>query len=215
MFKVGDTVRQVKQSNDAIFNVEGLKKVVSANKVAIYLQGYGLLGFDPGRFEVVPGTTLAEGSSDCPENRSESVRQHSSKDTNPKDAVGTKKPPMSVVSAPVLMELGTGMLEGALKYGRHNYRVSGVRASVYYDASMRHLMRYWEGEDIDPDSGLSHITKAIASLVVLRDAQINNKCVDDRPPVANPEWFDNVQEVVDELIEKYPKPEKAFTINGE
>ena len=104
------------------------------------------------------------------------------KPTNPKDAVGIKKAPMSTVSAAVLAEVGVGMLEGALKYGRHNYRGVGVRASVYYDATIRHLFSWWEGEDIDPDSQLSHVTKAICSLVVLRDAMIQDKCEDDRPP---------------------------------
>jgi hypothetical protein len=106
----------------------------------------------------------------------------SAKPTNPKDAVGVRKAPMSTVPATVLAELGVAMLEGATKYGRHNFRAIGVRGSVYYDGTMRHLMAWWEGEDIDPDSGLSHVTKAIASLTVLRDAMIQGKFTDDRPP---------------------------------
>lgn len=109
--------------------------------------------------------------------------ESSSKPTNPKDMVGVRKAPMSTVSSAVMAEVGLAMLEGAAKYGRHNYRVAGVRASVYYDALHRHMASWWdEGEDIDPDSGLSHITKAIATLVVLRDAMINSKMMDDRPP---------------------------------
>ena len=108
------------------------------------------------------------------------------KDTNPKDAIGISKAPMSTVSAAVLMEVGVAMLEGASKYGRHNYRAAGVRASVYYDALMRHAMTWWEGEDLDPDSGMSHITKAIATLVVLRDAMLQDKFTDDRPPRSAP-----------------------------
>ena len=108
------------------------------------------------------------------------------KNTNPKDAIGISKAPMSTVSAAVLMEVGVAMLEGASKYGRHNYRAAGVRASVYYDALMRHAMTWWEGEDLDPDSGMSHITKAIATLVVLRDAMIQDKFTDDRPPRSAP-----------------------------
>ena len=108
------------------------------------------------------------------------------KDTNPKDAIGISKAPMSTVSAAVLMEVGVAMLEGASKYGRHNYRVAGVRASVYYDALMRHAMAWWEGEDLDPDSGMSHVTKAIATLVVLRDAMLQDKFTDDRPPRSAP-----------------------------
>jgi len=53
-----------------------------------------------------------------------------SKDTNPKDACGTKKVPFSVLPWQVLAEIGLALLEGARKYGRHNYRVAGVRASV-------------------------------------------------------------------------------------
>ncbi len=108
------------------------------------------------------------------------------KDTNPKDAIGISKAPMSTVSAAVLMEVGVAMLEGASKYGRHNYRAAGVRASVYYDALMRHAMAWWEGEDLDPDSGMSHFTNAIATLVVLRDAMIQDKFTDDRPPRSAP-----------------------------
>lgn len=104
------------------------------------------------------------------------------KDTNPKDAIGVKKAPMSVVPAQVMAELGLAMLEGATKYGRFNFRVAGVRASVYYDAAQRHLMAWFEGEDIDPASQLNHITKAIASLVVLRDSMLMGNWVDDRPP---------------------------------
>lgn len=133
------------------------------------------------------------------------------KDTNPKDAVGTKKAPMSTVSAPVLLELGLAMLEGARKYGRHNYRTAGVRASVYYDATMRHLMQWWEGEDVDKDSELSHITKAIASLVVLRDAMINDKWVDDRPPPVDDSWLIWLNSKATKIIEKYPDAKEPHT----
>lgn len=103
------------------------------------------------------------------------------KPSNPKDVVGIRKAPMSCVSALVLAEVGVAMLEGAAKYGRHNYRAVGVRSSVYYDATRRHLDAWWEGQDLDPDSSMSHITKAITSLVVLRDAMLQGKLEDDRP----------------------------------
>lgn len=105
------------------------------------------------------------------------------KDTNPKDAIGTAKwRQFMVVPRQVMWEVGVGMLEGALKYGRHNYRGAGVRASVYCDAALGHIEQFIEGEDVDADSGLSHVTKAICSLVVLRDAMMNDFWNDDRPP---------------------------------
>jgi hypothetical protein len=102
----------------------------------------------------------------------------------------------------VLAEVGVAMLEGAAKYGRHNYRAIGVSASVYYDATMRHLMGWWEGEDIDSDSGLSHVTKAIASLVVLRDAMIQAKFNDDRPPRSAP-FYASLNAGAAAIIDRY------------
>lgn len=124
-----------------------------------------------------------------------------SKPSNPKDVVGVRKAPMSTVSAVVMAEIGVAMLEGATKYGRHNYRVVGVRASVYYDALMRHMQAWWEGEDVDPDSGMSHIVKAITTLVVLRDAMIMSNVEDDRPP-APPGFYEVLNEVAGKIIDR-------------
>lgn len=135
------------------------------------------------------------------------------KQSNPKDEMGIKKIPYSTVSAPVMAELAVAMLEGAKKYGRHNYREIGVRTSVYYDAARRHLDSYWEGENIDPDSKLSHITKAIASLMVLRDAEIRGKVFDDRPR-GTVGFMQVLNEKVKELNEMYPDPKPPFLAEG-
>lgn len=136
------------------------------------------------------------------------------KPSNPKDIVGVKKVSLSYVPSGPLLELAVGMQEGGMKYGRHNYRVIGVRASVYYDATIRHLMSWWEGEDTDPDSGLSHVTKAIASLVVLRDAMIQQRFEDDRPPKGKMD-IPGLNEKVIELTKKYPNPVPAFEERNE
>jgi Domain of unknown function (DUF5664) len=126
------------------------------------------------------------------------------KETNPKDCVGIRKVPFSTVPAQVIGEIALGMLEGARKYGRHNYRVAGVRTSVYYDALMRHMTAFWEGEDIDPESGLSHVVKAMSSLVVLRDAMINKKLTDDRPPSIKSGWVNELNKKAAEIIDRIP-----------
>lgn len=138
--------------------------------------------------------------------------QENVKPSNPKDLVGVRKAPMSTVSAVVMAEVGVAMLEGAAKYGRHNYRAVGVRSSVYYDGTMRHLMAWWEGQDLDPDSGMSHITKAITSLVVLRDAMIQGKCEDDRAP-RSAEFYTALNTLAGEIIDKHAdKSPRHYTI---
>lgn len=138
------------------------------------------------------------------------------KDTNPKDAVGTKKwRQYCTVPTTIIWELGVAMLEGARKYGRHNYRVAGVRASVYIDAAKGHIDQWWEGEDIDIESGLSHITKAMASLAVLRDAMINDMVNDDRPPKANLDRVrTEMQKAVEGIFERFPDAVEPFTELG-
>jgi hypothetical protein len=130
--------------------------------------------------------------------------------SNPKDVVGVRKTPASTVPAPVMAEVGVAMLEGALKYGRHNYRVVGVKGSIYYDACNRHLNAWWEGEDIDAASRIHHLSKAIACLTVLRDGIIRNVWIDDRPPKTIG-FMKELDETVKWLLDKYPNPVPPFT----
>ena len=116
------------------------------------------------------------------------------KEPNPKDAIAIKKAPLSCIPMPPLYEEGLVMLSGAMKYGRHNWRVSGVKASVYFDATMRHMTSWWEGQDDDPESGLSHLAHASACLSIVRDSQLQGNWVDDRPPASGEHWMDDSNE---------------------
>lgn len=130
------------------------------------------------------------------------------KPTNPKDAVGSMKAKFSTIPAGVMFEIGLALLEGMVKYGRHNYRGVGVRASIYYDAAMGHLADWWEGQDLDPDSGFNHVVKSIASLVVLRDAMLQDKLEDDRPPrskVFKADFNPEARRIIEQHKDKNPK----------
>jgi len=133
---------------------------------------------------------------------------HDPKETNPKAAVGVRKVSPSVVPMNVVLEASLGMLEGAAKYGRSNYLISGARASVYFDGTMRHILDWWHGQDVDPDSGLHHISKAISSLMVLRACMLADKFEDDRPPVVPLDIATLNQaaaEILDRHKDKHPK----------
>lgn len=125
-----------------------------------------------------------------------------SKPSNPKDIAGIRKVGMSVLPWRVLWRVAVAMFEGTVKYGRHNYRGVGVRASVYFDALQRHIGAWWEGEDIDRESQLNHVDKAIATLVVLRDSMLGGNWVDDRP-IGEPEDLTPLHNLVGALIDKH------------
>lgn len=102
------------------------------------------------------------------------------KPTNPKDAIGCDKLPLHLWPTTATAMGCLGLLEGALKYGRNNFRESGVRTSIYIDACKRHLDAYMEGEDHAPDSGTPHLANALACLAIIVDAQAAGKLNDDR-----------------------------------
>ena len=103
-----------------------------------------------------------------------------SKPTNPKDIIGSDKLPIHLWPETATIMGCLGLLEGALKYGRNNYREIGVKASIYIDALRRHSARYFEGEDNDPDSGLPHLAHMLACCAILIDATAAGKLNDDR-----------------------------------
>lgn len=102
------------------------------------------------------------------------------KPTNPKDAIGSDKMPLHLWPATATAYGSLGMLDGALKYGRANFRAIGIRASIYKDAVTRHLDAWFDGEDNAPDSGLPHLAHALANLAIIVDAIEAGKFNDDR-----------------------------------
>jgi hypothetical protein len=104
------------------------------------------------------------------------------KETNPKEAYGLAKPSLDLVSPLVTSMLSLAQLEGALKYGAYNWRVAGVKHSTYHSALLRHIGADHAGQDIDPESNIPHLVKAMACLHVMIDAKIHGKLNDDRPP---------------------------------
>lgn len=104
------------------------------------------------------------------------------KPSNPKEAIGDRKLPLELVPASALVGMSFAFLEGALKYGRFNWRVAGVRASTYKSAVGRHLEKWWNGENEDPESQIHHLDNAMACLAIMRDAMLAGKFNDDRPP---------------------------------
>lgn len=131
------------------------------------------------------------------------------KPSNPKDVIGSTKPPLSCIPTGPLYEVGAAMLDGSAKYGRHNWRVIGVRSSVYYDAALRHLMKWWEGEELDADSGCHHLAHAVACCLIVRDAANLGQLTDDRPvPGGDPTA--GVKELIKQIKERYPEPVPPF-----
>ena len=104
------------------------------------------------------------------------------KPTNPKDIIGSGKLDLGLVPDALAAAAALAFTEGAVKYGRFNWRVAGVRASIYNAALRRHLARWWNGEDCDLVTGVPHLGSIAACVGILLDADLADKLTDDRPP---------------------------------
>lgn len=103
--------------------------------------------------------------------------------SNPKDKIGRLKPGISYIPPVALLEEGRVMADGAAKYGAYNWLDTPIRASIYYDAAMRHLMQWFCGDDIDVDSRslVLNLASVRACCGILIDAFATGKIIDDRP----------------------------------
>jgi hypothetical protein len=101
---------------------------------------------------------------------------------NPKQAYGDKKVPLHLVPSTAMVAIAMGLKEGSKKYGAFNWRTLTVEAETYLGATLRHLMAWQDGEDLDPDSGNTHLSHAMASLAILVDAIEAGNVHDNRPP---------------------------------
>jgi hypothetical protein len=104
------------------------------------------------------------------------------KDTNPKDALGSMRAPLHLLPLPAIVFWSLAHAEGGSKYGLWNWCIAGVRASIYVAAAIRHTLKWFYGQETDPNTGVHHLGYVMACCAILIDAQWRKKLVDDRPP---------------------------------
>jgi hypothetical protein len=102
-------------------------------------------------------------------------------DGNPKTVYGMSKPGIEGVPVAPLFMVGEVMRLGIRKYGLTNWRHDPISASVYYNAAMRHIMTWWDGDNNDFESQQPHLAHAVACLLILMDARLSDDLIDDRP----------------------------------
>lgn len=90
-----------------------------------------------------------------------------------------EKPPVDLLTYEFKFQTAQALGFGASKYGRHNFK-EGIDWSRLIAAADRHLTQFNNGEDLDSESGLSHLAHAAASLNLLMWMVTNRPDLDDR-----------------------------------
>lgn len=89
-----------------------------------------------------------------------------------------EKPKYSIMPVLAVNEVMKAFTYGASKYGKYNYS-GGMEYSRYVDAAIRHINDFLACEDID-ESGNTHLSHAVASLMMLMDNIALGTGTDDR-----------------------------------
>lgn len=89
------------------------------------------------------------------------------------------KPQLGLVPKSLIWAVGIILTFGANKYGEHNWR-KGLKWSRAYNALLRHLTAWWDGESLDLESGKSHLWHAATELAFLVEYEETKTGEDDR-----------------------------------
>lgn len=111
------------------------------------------------------------------------------------------KPRMDLLDHSYLMGTAAVLTFGAQKYAAHNWR-EGLQVSRLTAAAMRHLSAFNNGEDLDPESGLSHLYHASCCLMFASVMVTERPELDDR--YKRPEQRKIPEEIVQHLLAEAP-----------
>lgn len=89
------------------------------------------------------------------------------------------KPSMQLLPTASLQAIAEVLDFGAKKYAAHNWR-KGMDWSRLLGAAMRHLTSFNDGEDKDPESGLSHLAHLGCCVLFLLEYEKKGLGTDDR-----------------------------------
>jgi len=91
----------------------------------------------------------------------------------------TNKLPIELVPTSAMYALADVLEYGAQKYDDHNWR-RGMKWSVPYACAMRHLLKWFEGEERDEESGREHLSHVLANISMLIEFKSICPELDDR-----------------------------------
>ena len=77
------------------------------------------------------------------------------------------KEPLAWIPAECMQGIAKVLAYGAAKYEKDNWR-RGIPMSRYISAALRHIHAWNSGEDLDPESGMSHIDHAVCGLMFVQ-----------------------------------------------
>jgi len=89
------------------------------------------------------------------------------------------KPDLSLLPSQALIEITRVLEHGRDKYGAYNW-AKGMNWTRLISAAMRHLFAFKDGEDVDSETGRSHLAHLACCAIFLLEYKLRGVGIDDR-----------------------------------
>ena len=93
----------------------------------------------------------------------------------------TSKLRLDLIPPELEIAVAAALTYGAAKYDARNWE-KGYDSGRAYAAVRRHLLAYWAGEDLDPETAIPHLWLAAAMIAILLTFEARGVGTDDRGP---------------------------------
>ena len=93
-----------------------------------------------------------------------------------------EKPKMHLLPPKAINEVAKVLTFGAQKYDEENWRKLEDLQSRYSSGALRHIFAHLDSEDLDPESGLSHLAHAICCLLFKLEIELENAKIEEEKP---------------------------------
>ena len=94
----------------------------------------------------------------------------------------SKKPKMNLLPPKAIVEVAKVLTFGAQKYGPENWKELEDLQNRYLAGALRHIFAHMDGEQLDPETGLSHMAHALCCLLFKLEIELENAKIEEERP---------------------------------
>ena len=94
----------------------------------------------------------------------------------------SEKPKMNLLPPKAIVEISKVLTFGAEKYDAENWRKLDDLQNRYTAGALRHIFAHMDGEQLDPETYLSHLAHALCCLLFKLEIELENAKIEEEKP---------------------------------
>ena len=93
----------------------------------------------------------------------------------------SEKPKMNLLPPKAIVEISKVLTFGAEKYDAENWRKLDDLQNRYTAGALRHIFAHMDGEELDPETNLSHLAHAMCCLLFKLEIELEERFEEEKP----------------------------------